>query len=148
MSQLLSGAMLLTVWSWSRWSHLSQKRSPNNKETGEYSGYFLHPVRMELTGSYFDGSLPSGAWVSSCELLLAYIWIHSRNAESSTCIWGLHARYQTWSLSWLELYCCHYCLPSCWCRRNQRSTAFLGWMTPQRKQRRRRNRQLIIAYRL
>ncbi|WP_299685773.1 type 4a pilus biogenesis protein PilO [uncultured Vibrio sp.] len=25
-----------------------------NKETSEYSGYFLHPVRMELTGSYFD----------------------------------------------------------------------------------------------
>jgi len=26
----------------------------NNKSTSENSGYFLHPVRMELTGSYFD----------------------------------------------------------------------------------------------
>ncbi|MCG9552308.1 type 4a pilus biogenesis protein PilO [Vibrio sp. Isolate31] len=26
----------------------------NKQETSEYSGYFLHPVRMELTGSYFD----------------------------------------------------------------------------------------------
>ncbi|MBW3697247.1 MSHA biogenesis protein MshJ [Vibrio sp. T187] len=34
----------------------SMKPEPISKKqtTSEYSGYFVHPVRMELTGSYFD----------------------------------------------------------------------------------------------
>ncbi|MEZ9051145.1 type 4a pilus biogenesis protein PilO [Vibrio sp. 10N.247.311.64] len=43
----------------------------NNKETSEYSGYFLHPVRMELTGSYFDIS----AYLQALESLpVSYYW--------------------------------------------------------------------------
>ncbi|WP_146449575.1 type II secretion system protein GspM [Vibrio kanaloae] len=43
----------------------------NNQETSEYSGYFLHPVRMELTGSYFDIS----AYLQSLESLpVSYYW--------------------------------------------------------------------------
>ncbi|MGO2162072.1 MAG: type II secretion system protein GspM [Vibrio toranzoniae] len=43
----------------------------NNQKTSEYSGYFLHPVRMELTGSYFDIS----AYLQSLESLpVSYYW--------------------------------------------------------------------------
>mgnify|MGYP006232369151 FL=1 len=43
----------------------------NNKETSEYSGYFLHPVRMELTGSYFSIS----AYLQALESLpVSYYW--------------------------------------------------------------------------
>ncbi|MFA0521336.1 type 4a pilus biogenesis protein PilO, partial [Vibrio sp. 10N.222.55.E8] len=43
----------------------------NNQETSEYSGYFLHPVRMELTGSYFD----IAAYLQALESLpVNYYW--------------------------------------------------------------------------
>jgi len=43
----------------------------NNKETSEYSDYFLHPVRMELTGSYFD----IAAYLQALESLpVNYYW--------------------------------------------------------------------------
>lgn len=43
----------------------------NNKETSEYSGYFLHPVRMELTGRYFDIT----AYLQALESLpVSYYW--------------------------------------------------------------------------
>ena len=43
----------------------------NNKETSEYSDYFLHPVRMELTGSYFD----IAAYLEAFESLpVSYYW--------------------------------------------------------------------------
>ena len=43
----------------------------NNKESSEYSDYFLHPVRMELTGSYFD----IAAYLEALESLpVSYYW--------------------------------------------------------------------------
>ncbi|NOH96454.1 type 4a pilus biogenesis protein PilO [Vibrio sp. 99-70-13A1] len=43
----------------------------NNKSTSDQSGYFLHPVRMELTGSYFD----IAAYLQALEALpVRYYW--------------------------------------------------------------------------
>ena len=43
----------------------------DKKGTSEYSGYYVHPVRMELTGSYFDIS----AYLQALESLpVRYYW--------------------------------------------------------------------------